>query len=310
MNCFSPVRRAAAGRYTPGAVPQVRDRVVHRRLRGGDPHRPPTCSSPSPGPCGLEPVRSSPLTGRTYPRHRRHAGVQPRAGSWTCERRVAASRRPSTAARGCTGRAPAARRAGTAHPRARAERRRLVADRGRALTAAARDHVRQPRDRPSESLTPAYTTEAMADDAVAVLDAPRPRGCRARLRDLARRHGRAAAGAAPPATRAVARPRARRSRVAGGLSRADDEVMAFFRRRSTMRHGGGRLASVPYNYGPRCRAEHHVDRIADDIERRLAHPFNAYAYRAQLFAAALHNCYGGWIASASRRSSCTASTTG
>ncbi len=50
-------------------------------------------------------------------------------------------------------------------------------------------------------------------------------------------------------------------------------------------------ASVPYNYGPRCRAEH-VDRIADDIERRLRNPFNERAYRAQLLAASLHNCFG------------------
>ena len=46
-----------------------------------------------------------------------------------------------------------------------------------------------------------------------------------------------------------------------------------------------------FNYGPRCRAEH-ADRIAEDIERRLEQPFNAQAYRAQLFAAAMHNCYG------------------
>ena len=50
-------------------------------------------------------------------------------------------------------------------------------------------------------------------------------------------------------------------------------------------------ASVEFNYGPRCRAEH-ADRIAEDIERRLEQPFNAQAYRAQLFAAAMHNCYG------------------
>jgi pimeloyl-ACP methyl ester carboxylesterase len=49
-------------------------------------------------------------------------------------------------------------------------------------------------------------------------------------------------------------------------------------------------ASVPYNYGPRGRAEQ-VDRIAQDIERRLANPFNEGAYRAQLLAASLHNCY-------------------
>ena len=33
-------------------------------------------------------------------------------------------------------------------------------------------------------------------------------------------------------------------------------------------------ASVPYNYGPRSRAEQ-VDRIAEDIEQRLANPFTS-----------------------------------
>jgi pimeloyl-ACP methyl ester carboxylesterase len=46
---------------------------------------------------------------------------------------------------------------------------------------------------------------------------------------------------------------------------------------------------VPFNYGPRCRREH-PERIAEDIRRRLAHPFPEQAYRAQLWAAALHNC--------------------
>jgi pimeloyl-ACP methyl ester carboxylesterase len=49
-------------------------------------------------------------------------------------------------------------------------------------------------------------------------------------------------------------------------------------------------ASVPFNYGPRCRREH-KDRIAEDIRRRLEHPFPEQAYRAQMVAAALHNCY-------------------
>ena len=35
-----------------------------------------------------------------------------------------------------------------------------------------------------------------------------------------------------------------------------------------------------------------VDRIAEDIERRLRNPFNERAYRAQLLAGSLHNCYG------------------
>ena len=67
--------------------------------------------------------------------------------------------------------------------------------------------------------------------------------------------------------------------------------MAFFRRRARMRSEVAAWASVPYNYGPRARAEQ-VDRIAEDIARRLENPFNERAYRAQLLAASLHNCHG------------------
>ena len=67
--------------------------------------------------------------------------------------------------------------------------------------------------------------------------------------------------------------------------------MAFFRQRSHMNKEEAAWASVEFNYGERCRAEH-ADRIAEDIERRLEQPFNAQAYRAQLFAASMHNCYG------------------
>jgi pimeloyl-ACP methyl ester carboxylesterase len=49
-------------------------------------------------------------------------------------------------------------------------------------------------------------------------------------------------------------------------------------------------ASVPFNYGPRCRHEH-PERIDEDIRRRLEHRFPEQAYRAQLLAAAMHNCH-------------------
>ena len=49
-------------------------------------------------------------------------------------------------------------------------------------------------------------------------------------------------------------------------------------------------ASVPFNYGPRCRREH-KDRIAEDIRRRLSYSFPEQAYRAQIVAATLHNTY-------------------
>ena len=141
----------------------------------------------------------------------------------------------------------------------------------------------------SESLSPAYTTEAMADDALAVLDAL---GL-----ESAHVYGISLGGMIAQQL-ALRHPRRVRSVVLGATQpggrhavRADDEVMAFFTQRSTMRKEEAAWASVPFNYGPRCREEH-VDRIAEDIERRLTHPFNPEAYRAQLFAAGMHNCYG------------------
>jgi 3-oxoadipate enol-lactonase len=73
-------------------------------------------------------------------------------------------------------------------------------------------------------------------------------------------------------------------------ARPSADVLAFFRRRASMTAKDAARASVPFNYGPRCRREH-KDRIAEDIRRRLAHPFPEQAYRAQMVAAALHNCY-------------------
>ena len=134
-----------------------------------------------------------------------------------------------------------------------------------------------------------YTTEAMADDAVSVLDAAGVE--RAHLygfslggmvaQQLAIRHGdrvrSLVLGATHPGGPRAVRP--------GG------DVIAFFGRRAGMTAEDAARASVPFNYGPRCRREH-KDRIAEDIRRRLAHPFAEQAYRAQMVAAALHNCYG------------------
>ena len=75
------------------------------------------------------------------------------------------------------------------------------------------------------------------------------------------------------------------------MAAPEPDVMAFFSRRAKMPSEEAAWASVPYNYGPRGRAEH-VDRIAEDIERRLQNPFNEGAYQAQLLAASLHNCHG------------------
>ena len=141
----------------------------------------------------------------------------------------------------------------------------------------------------SESLAYAYTTEAMADDAVTILDAL----------DIGRVHvyGFSLGGMVAQQV-GLRHPKRVQSLVLGGTHSGgrrttfpEPDVMAFFGRRAKMPSEEAAWASVPYNYGPRTRAEQ-VDRIAEDIERRLHNPFNEQAYQAQLVAASLHNCYG------------------
>ena len=138
----------------------------------------------------------------------------------------------------------------------------------------------------SRGLTPAYTTEALADDAFAVLDALEIAEANVYglslggmvAQQLALRHPRRVRSLVLGATT----PGGRRARV------ADDEVMEFFRGRGQLSREEAAWASVPFNYGRRCR-ELHADRIADDIRRRLAYDFDEAAYQAQLMAAAFHN---------------------
>jgi len=141
----------------------------------------------------------------------------------------------------------------------------------------------------SRAFSYAYTTEAMADDAVSVLDDLRL--------ERVYVYGISLGGMVAQQL-ALRHPERVRSLVLGATNaggpravRPDEEVVTFFRRRLQMRAEEAARASVPFNYGPRCRSEH-FDRIEEDIAQRLAHPFAERAYRAQMFAAGLHNCYG------------------
>jgi pimeloyl-ACP methyl ester carboxylesterase len=140
----------------------------------------------------------------------------------------------------------------------------------------------------SRSLQLAYTTEAMADDAVSVLD----------LAGVQRVHVYGISlGGMVAQQLALRHPSRVRSLVlgathAGGphMHRPDVDVMAFLWERLLLPSEDGAWRSVPFNYSERYRAEH-PERIAEDVAERLAHPFSEEVYRAQLFAAVLHDCY-------------------
>ena len=141
----------------------------------------------------------------------------------------------------------------------------------------------------SRAFSDVYTTEAMADDAACVLDAA----------GVGRAHVYGISlGGMVAQQLALRHPERVRSIVLGATSpggpRAaapDDDVLAFLRGRLRMPSDEAARASVPFNYGPRCRRDH-AERIEEDIAQRLASPFSDHAYRVQLFAAGLHNCWG------------------
>jgi pimeloyl-ACP methyl ester carboxylesterase len=140
----------------------------------------------------------------------------------------------------------------------------------------------------SRALFHAYTTEAMADDAASVLDAAGV--------DRVHVYGISLGGMVAQQL-ALRHPGRVRSLVLGATNPGgpdarlpEPDVLAFLRRRLWMRHDDAVRTSVEFNYSERCLAEH-PERIAEDIAQRLAHPFSAQAYRAQMWAAALHDCY-------------------
>ncbi len=140
----------------------------------------------------------------------------------------------------------------------------------------------------SARLRAQFSTASMAADALGILDAA----------GVSRAHvyGTSLGGlvAQQLATRYPDRVR---SLVLGathpGSARAqppEREVISFLRRRPTLPAREAAWAFVPYNYGARCR-RHHLDRIVQDIARRLEFPYARAAYRAQLFAGATHDAF-------------------
>jgi pimeloyl-ACP methyl ester carboxylesterase len=139
----------------------------------------------------------------------------------------------------------------------------------------------------SGDLRAPFSTASMAADAVSVLDAAGV--------DRAHVYGTSLGGLVAQQI-AIRHPERVRSLVLGathpGGHRAhppDRDVLSFLRRRPELPAREAAWAFVPYNYAARCR-RHHLDRIAQDIARRLELPYAKAAYRAQLFAGATHDC--------------------
>ena len=139
----------------------------------------------------------------------------------------------------------------------------------------------------SRALLHAYTTEAMADDARAVMDSAGV--------DRTHVYGISLGGMVAQQL-ALRHPERVRSLVLGATHaggphtvRPDRDVVGFLRHRMAMRHEEAAWGSVPFNYSERARRDH-PERIAADLAERLSHPFPVQAYRAQMWAGALHDC--------------------
>jgi pimeloyl-ACP methyl ester carboxylesterase len=133
-----------------------------------------------------------------------------------------------------------------------------------------------------------YTVTQMADDAVAVLDAAGIEHAHVYgislggmiAQEIALRHPDRADALVLGAT------------TPGGDQSvaADDETLAFFRRRGEMSAEEAVWASVPYNYGLRTRTER-AQLIGEDIVQRLRYPIEPEPYAAQLAAALGHDAH-------------------
>jgi pimeloyl-ACP methyl ester carboxylesterase len=140
----------------------------------------------------------------------------------------------------------------------------------------------------SASLRAPFSTVSMAADALGVLDAA----------GVSRAHVYGTSLGGLVAQHLAARHPGRvRSLVLGathpGGARTqppEREIVSFLRRRPTLPAREAAWSFVPYSYGARCR-RHHLDRIVQDIARRLEFPYARAAYRAQLFAGATHDAF-------------------